>query len=140
MLTVDVDASGSVEARLEIRLCMSDSGEHAPSDDPVGVYLGELRREFPEADRRRSELLRDVRAAVGTNAFDAAWRRYVGEQAEVVVLLALAAAPISMRPVDAVQEANALFGQLVRDASQVDPLRELAMALPRRLRALVASE
>lgn len=136
LLTAPQVTSRPGDVLLEIVTAGNGALTDIPPTHRVASYLNEVRRQpsVPESERR--VLLAQSRAAEDVDDREAAVREVVTAQLEVVALIALAAAPPAVDPLNAVQEANILFVELVKDVSVEDPILALAAALPSRLRKI----
>jgi hypothetical protein len=140
---VDVVEGGEspVDAVVSLQISGLMTGYGAPVDGTGGVAacLERLRHDCPRSDLLRAGLLGQVRDADTDQARRELLCGYVEPVLEVVALMAVAAAPQSMRPMDAVAEANVIFVGLVQDASVPDPLLALADSLQATLRRITSS-
>ncbi|MDQ3973513.1 MAG: hypothetical protein M3276_04125 [Actinomycetota bacterium] len=101
----------------------SSSGDDTPAGK-VLHYLQTAREHLPLGDAQRAESLRRARAGDEAEA-----EHLVRAYLELAALLALAFAPASVDPLDAIQEANVVLDQLVHDPDVSDPVRALPPAV-----------
>ncbi len=130
LLSRQTDLSQSGEVSLQaITSVLNGAETKANPSDPIASYLAEVRKHPPLPESRRQDLLTRLRTANEADR-EAALREVVTSQLEVVSLLALTACPPNIDSLDAMQEANILFLELIKDPSVEDPLLALAAALP----------
>jgi hypothetical protein len=129
----DGELEGAKLLSLGITLAPVPGPEPDATADSVALCLDRLRAQSPQVDLLRKGLLGELRSASSSQMRQDLLRSYVPPLLEAVALIAVAAAPASMRAIDAVQEASLIFVQLVEDESVPDPLLALANTLRGRL-------
>lgn len=139
LLSRSSDLSPSGEVSLQaITSVLNGAETKANPSGPIPSYLAEVRKHPPLPESRRQDLLTRLRTANEAEHREAALREVVTSQLEVVSLLALTACPPNIDSLDAMQEANILFLELIKDPSVEDPLLALAAALPALLKEKAA--
>ncbi|HEX3828056.1 MAG TPA: hypothetical protein VHV82_12370 [Sporichthyaceae bacterium] len=129
----DGEPQGAKLLSLEITLAPIPGCEPDATADSVALCLDRLRAQSPQVDLLRKGLLGELRSASSSQRRQDLLHSYVAPLLEAVALIAVAAAPASVRVIDAVQEASLIFVQLVEDESVPDPLLTLANTLRDRL-------
>ncbi|HEX3828241.1 MAG TPA: hypothetical protein VHV82_13325 [Sporichthyaceae bacterium] len=116
-----------------LRISMSDPGPDPGPPGSVSLCLHRLRSGSGRIDLLRPGLLEELRGTTAAETREDLSHTYVGPLLEVVALVAVAAAPTGMPPMDAVAEANLIFLRLVEDPAVPDPLLTLGETLQTRL-------
>lgn len=100
-------------------------------DDPLGLYMAQLAKLPRLSPEEEASLLLS-----GRSGDQEAMRRLIEGLLERAAKLALELAPATMRPIDAIQEANVVLVRLLSDAAVPDPLVALAGAIRDHLESL----